>query len=224
MTLECSFQNTSPPLNLSLNFPVGQISAITGASGSGKTSLLRGIAGLLRSTEAEVSFQDEIWESNSFFTPPEERPIGFVFQHYNLFPHLNARENVEASLLPLPRSERRKVAESFLEQVHLKDYGERLPHKLSGGQRQRVAFARALARFPKLLLLDEPFSALDRSTRDSIHRLLVKQVENQGTTILLATHDLQEARRLASHAIVLEDGRAVRSGFPSEVLNESNES
>ena len=159
-----------------------------------------------------------MWDDTEHHRPTRQRPIGFVPQHYGLFPHLTALGNVETSLLALPGPARRQRALACLDAAHVAECAGRLPRQLSGGQKQRVALARALAREPRLLLLDEPFSAVDRATRKSLYVELRQLHARQPTTMLLVTHDLDEAAQLASHLVLIDAGQTVQAGPTVEVL------
>jgi molybdate transport system ATP-binding protein len=211
------------PIPLAVEFACGpgQALAIFGASGSGKTTILRSIAGLYRPKEARVLSGAEAWTDTAarLFVPAHERRVGFVFQEYALFPHLTAAGNVMAALGHRPRGERRQRADDLLALVRLSDRRHRRPSELSGGERQRVALARALAREPAVLLLDEPFAALDRAVR----RHLQDQIDDLRRTLdiplILVTHDLDDVVRLATDVLVLEEGRAVASGPLGRVMS-----
>jgi molybdate transport system ATP-binding protein len=149
---------------------------------------------------------------------PRERSIGVVPQRYALFPHLTARENVEAALLHLPRAVRSPRAEAALARAHVAGLEGRYPHELSGGQQQRVAVARAIAREPRVLLLDEPFSSVDRSTRKHLYAELKRLHGDLGCTVVLVTHDLDEAALLSSHLCLIRRGRLVQAGPTPQVL------
>ena len=207
-------QSTPVPLDVAFDVGPDEVLAIFGASGSGKTTMLRAIAGLHGTDEALVRVGEETWadRAHGVHRPTHERRVGLMFQHYALFPHLTAAQNVEAALSHLAVGERRHRATSLLERVHLRGRDAQYPSTLSGGERQRVALARALAREPEVLLLDEPFSAVDRPTRrqlrdevDSIRRAL-------HVPTVLVTHDVEDVTRLATHVLVLEQGRAVAQG------------
>ena len=218
--LSVSLQHDRPGLALDFDLPPGQLSAIVGPSGSGKTSVLRALAGLLRTRSARVSLEGDIWADTNtgIFQPAHLRPVGFVGQKYALFPHMSAIENVSAALLHLPGVERKRQAQACLDAVGIGGLAARSPSALSGGQCQRVAMARALVRKPRLLLLDEPFSALDRSTRKRLHVELKRLQANLGMTVVLVTHDLDEAAQLSQTLCLLRRGRVLQHGLTSEVL------
>lgn len=218
MNLELEFHHDEPRLDFRATLPQGRITALVGPSGSGKTSVLRAIAGLLRPDRATVKIAGDVWDDAHVHLPTQQRSLGFVPQHYGLFPHLTARGNVETALLVLPETERKSRALAYLEAAHVADCAERRPRQLSGGQKQRVALARAIAREPKLLLLDEPFSAVDRATRKSLYVELRQMHASRPTTMVLVTHDLDEAAQLASHLVLLDAGRVVQAGPTDEVL------
>lgn len=212
MSLGIELHHDAPSLDFRTTLPEGGIVALVGPSGSGKTSVLRCLAGLLRPREARIVLGETVWDDAIRHVPTQERPIGFVPQHYGLFPHLSARGNVETALLALSPAERSTQALALLEAVHVADCAERLPRALSGGQKQRVALARALARQPRLLLLDEPFSAVDRATRKSLYVELRQLHAQRPTTLLLVTHDLEEAAQLAAHLVLMDAGQVVQAG------------
>lgn len=218
MSLVIEVRHDAPRLDFSAELPEGEIIALVGPSGSGKTSLLRAVAGLLRPRHARIGLAGEAWDGEGLHLPTQRRPIGFVPQHYGLFPHLSALGNVETALLALADDERRARAQACLDAAHVGDCAGSLPRRLSGGQKQRVALARAIAREPKLLLLDEPFSAVDRATRRSLYVELRQLHARRPTTMLLVTHDLDEAAQLASHLVLLDAGRKVQAGPTAEVL------
>ncbi len=218
MSLRVELHHDGPPLDFAAALPEGQITALVGPSGSGKTSILRAIAGLLRVRQARIALRDEVWADNTTHRPTRERPIGFVSQHYGLFPHLTVQGNVETALLHLSSVARPERARHCLALAHIEGLENRFPHELSGGQKQRVALARAIARNPKVLLLDEPFSAVDRSTKKRLYLELLRLHKKLGATVVLVTHDLDEAAQLASHLVLLRHGRLVQAGTTSQVL------
>lgn len=207
---------TERPIPLDLAFSVrgGEVTALFGASGSGKTTVLRTIAGLWRPDNGRVICDGTPWYDSArrIFVPPHRRRVGLVFQDYALFPHMTALENVMAALNHLAPHEREKRARELLGLVHLEGLERRRPAELSGGQKQRVAVARALAREPEVLLLDEPFSALDRAVRAGLYAEIEAIRTRLACPIVLVTHDFDEVARLADRVIVLERGRIIAEG------------
>ena len=221
MALEVELTQTAPiPLAATFACSDGELMALVGPSGSGKTTILRVIAGLASAAKGRIDCAGEAWFDSALRVnlPPHRRRVGFVFQSYALFPHLTARQNVAAAMRHLPAAERAAAADALLDRVHLAGREERRPAPLSGGQQQRVAGARALPRDPAVLLLDEPFSAVDRATREKLYRELVGLRASLAIPIVLVTHDLDEASLLADRLTVLHRGRTLQSGTPREVL------
>jgi len=220
VTLSIAVAHDAPPLDLALALPEGAITGIVGPSGSGKTSLLRVVAGLLAPSRGRIALGEDVWldSARGVARPTRERPIGYVSQHYGLFPHLSALGNVAAALTHLPAREREARARTCLAQAHVGGLDDRLPRELSGGQQQRVAMARALARDPRVLLLDEPFSSVDRTTRKRLYVELKRLHAELGATVLLVTHDLDEAALLASHLCLVQRGRIVQHGPVRDVM------
>ena len=220
MSLALAIGHGSPPLHLAVELPEGEIVAVVGPSGSGKTSLLRAIAGLLAPRRGRIALGGDVWLDTEagVARATRERPIGYVSQHYGLFPHLSALDNVACSLSRLPAAERPARARACLELAHVGGLDARLPHQLSGGQQQRVAMARALARDPRVLLLDEPFSSVDRSTRKRLYLELKRLHAELSASVLLVTHDLDEAAQLATHLCLLQRGRIIQHGPTHDVL------
>lgn len=202
------------PLEIGFSLRAGKVSALFGASGAGKTTVLRTIAGLWRPESARVICGGVTWQDSAagVFVPPHRRRVGLVFQDYALFPHMTALGNVMAALGNLSASEREARARDLLALVRLAGLEHRRPAELSGGEKQRVAVARALARDPHVLLLDEPFSALDRAVRASLYGEIESIRCRLACPILLVTHDFEEVARLADRVLVLERGRIVADG------------
>ncbi|MCP5038924.1 MAG: ABC transporter ATP-binding protein [Rhodobacteraceae bacterium] len=213
-------QEKPVPLNAEIYCAPGEMIALIGPSGGGKTSLLRIIAGLAKPGKGHISCAGETWldiERGKNLSP-QQRRIGYVFQDYALFSHMSAIHNIEAALLHLPKAERRSKATGLIEMVNLGGLEERLPGQLSGGQRQRVALARALAREPQVLLMDEPFSAVDQVTRRKLRYELVQLRLRINLPIILVTHDLNDAMLLADRIYAVSRGETLQSGPPMELI------
>jgi len=203
--------------NINLDVKGGEIIALLGPSGCGKTTLLRIVAGFIAQTEGRIIIGDDIVDA----LPPNRRAVGIVFQNYALFPHLTIAENVAYGLAArgIDTATRRREAQRLLELVQLSSMGERLPRQLSGGQQQRVALARALAIKPSILLLDEPFAALDKNLRLDM-QIEVKRLQRvSGITTVIVTHDQEEALSMADRVAVLSQGRLEQFGSPSDVYD-----
>jgi molybdate transport system ATP-binding protein len=211
------------PLELEMELAIGadEVVALLGPNGAGKTTLLRAVAGLVPFRSGYVRLDGKVLEDTATrqYIPTERRPIGFVFQDYLLFPHLSVLDNVAFGLRSrgTPRREAAEKAIQWLDRVGLKSYASARPAELSGGQRQRVALARALAPDPRLLLLDEPLSALDVTTRAEVRRDLKHHLASFQGIRLLVTHDPLEAVALADRLIVMEAGHLVQTGTSAEV-------
>ena len=213
-------QSSPIPLDIEFSCNNGEIFVIAGPSGSGKTTILRSIAGLYKPSYGKISCQGETWyETDSRINlPVQKRATGFVFQSYALFPHLTVRENIAIAVEQKDKKLRGKYIDDLLETVHLKDLDSRLPYQLSGGQQQRVAVARGLARQPKILLLDEPFSSIDQQTRRYLVRELVQLRSRLNIPIIHVTHDLNEARRIADKLCIINDGLGLQIDSPENVM------
>ncbi|RIY02653.1 ATP-binding cassette domain-containing protein [Aureimonas flava] len=212
------FDGTVPAVDdVSLEIGSGRLVALLGPSGSGKTTILRMVAGLDFPDRGTIRFGDE----DATAIPVARRGVGFVFQHYALFPHMTLAENVAFGMEALkPKRSRAAIAarvEELLGLVRLPGLGARFPAQISGGQRQRVALARALAVEPRVLLLDEPFGALDAAVRRDLRRWLREIHDELGITTLFVTHDQEEALDLADEVVILKDGRIVQAGTPADV-------
>ena len=219
--LQVTLAQTAPiPLSVTLQCGPGELLALVGPSGSGKSTILRAIAGLIRARAGVIRCNGELWfdANENVHRTPQDRRVGFVFQHYGLFPHLTALENVMEAMAATDAATRRARGRELLAKVHLGGLEDRLPRRLSGGQQQRVAVARALAREPDVLLLDEPFSAVDRSTRERLYVELAEMRKELAMPAVLVTHDLDEALLLADRMCVLSHGATLQSGIPYDVV------
>jgi iron(III) transport system ATP-binding protein len=203
--------------DVSLDVTPGEIVALLGPSGSGKSSLLRIIAGIERPTSGRVSLDGSEVAGPRGFLEPEHRRVGMVFQDYALFPHLTVAANVAFGLTGQDRHDVARTVGTLLERVGLSRYAASYPHMLSGGERQRVALARALAPAPRVLLMDEPFSSLDRQLRDHIRRETLDLLRDLRTTSVVVTHDPAEAIAMADRIALLRRGRLLQCGSAEDL-------
>jgi sulfate/thiosulfate transport system ATP-binding protein len=203
--------------DVSLEVPAGSLTALLGPSGSGKSTLLRMIAGLDMPDTGRVLIAGEDRTSQ----PARKRDVGFVFQHYAAFKHMTVRDNVAfaLSIRKAPKERIRARVDELLQLVHLEAYGDRYPSQLSGGQRQRMALARALAVEPKVLLLDEPFGALDATVRKELREWLRRLHDEVHVTTIFVTHDQEEAMEVAEQIVVMNEGRVEQIGSPRELYD-----
>jgi sulfate transport system ATP-binding protein len=217
LTKRFTARGTPAVADVSFAAPVGGITTLLGPSGSGKSTVLRLIAGLEQPDSGQVLFGKE----NVTNLPAQHRGLGFVFQSYALFKHMTVRKNIAFGLgvRKIPKEQARRKVEELLGLVQLQGLGDRYPAELSGGQRQRVAFARALAIEPKMLLLDEPFGALDAQVRVELREWLRRFHEEHHVTTLLVTHDQEEAMELSDHVVVMHEGRVAQAGTIREVYD-----
>ena len=204
-------------LDVALQVEEGEFLALFGRSGAGKTTLLRCLAGLATPDAGHIRVSGEHWldSQRNINLPPQRRRVGFVFQDYALFPNMSVRGNLEFA--QPPRAGKRRVNE-LVEMMELGELQQRKPATLSGGQQQRVALARALASEPRLLLLDEPLSALDQQTRARLQDEILRLQRHFGLTTLLVSHDVGEVYKLSNRVAVIENGRVLRCGSPEEVF------
>lgn len=223
MTLSVQLHQNQP-MHLDIDFECqsGELLTLVGPSGSGKTSALRAIAGLMPVEKGRIILKEEslhsVWldTETNILQPSYSRKVGMVFQNYALFPHLSALQNIA---LALAKDEPIQTALQLMEDMGLIDLQERYPNQLSGGQRQRVALARAFARNPRILLLDEPFSAVDYPTRKTLYEELIKLRERISIPIIMVTHDLREARLLSDRLCILDHGKLLQQGSPEHIFS-----
>jgi len=222
--LKMNIQKRLDMFNLSVQLEVGaEILVLFGPSGAGKTQTLNAIAGLMTPDAGEITLDGSIFFRSSgalnndatLNLPARKRRVGYVFQQYALFPHLSALENVSYALWRQPDARQR--AEALLDRMRLSELAHRYPHELSGGQQQRVAIARALAMDPHLLLMDEPFSALDSEIRGQLHQDLIKLQAESDLIVIYVTHNLEDAFTVGHRLAVLRNGKIERIGKPREV-------
>ncbi|WP_228151615.1 molybdenum ABC transporter ATP-binding protein [Pseudazoarcus pumilus] len=205
-------------LDVDLKLPSRGVTALFGPSGAGKTTVLRCIAGLERLADAHVDFDGEVWQHGRDFVPTHRRSLGYVFQEASLFPHLSARGNMEYGFKRIPAAERRIAWDDLVALLDLGHLLDRHPDQLSGGERQRVGLARALLTSPRLLLLDEPLSALDAARKQEILPYLERLRDQLDIPMLYVSHSHDEVIRLADHLVLLDNGRVRASGPLAETL------
>jgi molybdate transport system ATP-binding protein len=212
-----------PSIRVALRLPIGRphVTVLFGPSGSGKTTVLRCLAGLERPRRGSISFDGEIWfdADTNVMMPPQQRGVGYLFQDYALFPHLTVSGNIGYALSRMNAGARASRIRELLKLLRLEGLENRRPGQLSGGQQQRVALARVLAPRPRLLLLDEPLSALDAPTRESLRSELRTLLRIQETPALCVTHDWVEALTLADEVAIVADGRILQTGAPEDVFS-----
>ena len=207
--------------DLDVDWVIGaELAVLFGFSGSGKSMTMRMIAGLLEPDTGRIECDGErLYDSDaSYALSVQERGFGYVGQEVALFPHMTVRANIAYGLKGMPRAERDQRVTEMVEAFHLEGLEHHYPREISGGQKQRVALARALARRPRALLLDEPFSALDMPLRNELWLVLRDIQQRHGIPVLMVTHDPFEARTMADRIIVYSQGRSIRSGTPLEVM------
>jgi sulfate transport system ATP-binding protein len=204
--------------DVNVSLPTGQLTALLGPSGGGKSTLLRIIAGLDSADSGTISIEG----TNATKLPPQKRNVGFVFQHYAVFKHMTVAKNVAFGLeiRKRPKAEIAARVDELLKLVHLSQFAHRLPSQLSGGQRQRMALARALAVEPTVLLLDEPFGALDAKVRKELREWLRRLHDEVHVTTVFVTHDQEEAMEVADEIVVINEGRVEQVGTPDQLYDE----
>ena len=204
--------------DVSLSIQPGHVTCLLGPSGCGKSTTLRMIAGVDMQDAGEIHVDGQLICDTVFRVPPERRQIGLMFQDFALFPHLSVGENVAFGLKGA-KSEKRARAVELLDRVGLGHFIDEYPHQLSGGEQQRVALARALAPRPKIMLMDEPFSGLDKRLRDGIRDETLALLKEEGASVLLVTHEPEEAMRMADEIALMRDGHIVQRGAPYNIYN-----
>jgi len=223
VSLEVTLRSEVENFSLDVAFHAeGGITALFGPSGAGKTLTLRHIAGLERVGEGRISLHGRLLADAAagHHLPPRERRVGYLFQEYAVFPHLDVARNIAFGLADRPRREREARVAALLEMVDLAGFDGRRVRGLSGGERQRVALARALAPEPALLLLDEPFAALDFRVRRALRGSLREVQRRTGVPMVLVTHSLAEVRELADHLVLMDRGRVLAEGRTADVLSD----
>jgi molybdate transport system ATP-binding protein len=203
-----------------LQLHTGETTVLLGPSGGGKSTLLRSLAGLERPRSGRIALGDRVWFDSwqGIHLSPRRRKAGLMFQHYALFPHLSVAQNLNFALFGLKREMRRQQVEHWLSAMHIRDIARARPGEISGGQKQRVALARTLAADPDVLLLDEPFSAVDSALRYHLRQLFREVIQERARPVLLVTHDLEDVRELADRVAVMVSGQLRRFGPAAEVL------
>jgi len=209
-------------LDVNLTLPLAGITVFFGHSGSGKTTCLRAMAGLDRLDSSYFSIGEDVWQDseNALFTPTHQRQLGYVFQESGLFPHLSVKENLLFGYQRIPVAERKIALDTMTELMGIDPLLGRMPHQLSGGEKQRIAIARALLTSPRLLLMDEPLSALDMKRKQEILPYLEKLHSELSIPIVYVTHSVQELARLADHIVVFEQGSIVVSEQAHQVMSD----
>lgn len=215
----CLFGKRAAVRDLSLDVRAGEILCLLGPSGCGKTTTLRLAAGLERPDTGTIRIDGQVVAGNGRFVPPELRSAGLMFQDFALFPHLSVAQNIAFGLGRRTTALAEERVEALLALVGMAALRDHYPHMLSGGEQQRVALARALAPQPRVLLMDEPFSGLDRRLRDSVREETVDLLHRLGTTVLVVTHDPEEAMGISDRIALLRQGRLVQLGSPDDLYD-----
>ncbi|QGG46777.1 sulfate/molybdate ABC transporter ATP-binding protein [Heliorestis convoluta] len=221
--IQAHLKKRLPSFSLQLQFqiPQGAVLGLFGPSGCGKSITLRCLAGLVEPDEGSITMDDQVYfDSNKKISiAARKRKVGFLFQNYALFPHLTVEKNITFGLKHLPAQEQKKKAQYMLERMRLQGLEKRYPSQLSGGQQQRVALARTLVTDPALLLLDEPFSALDSQVKNKLEQEVLEVKNAFSGTMILVSHSLEEVYRLCSHIAVMENGRILQFGSRDQIVH-----
>lgn len=207
------------PLDVAFTIKKGQFVAVYGNSGAGKTTILRILAGLTAAEQATIKVADATWDDaeKKFHLPVQKRSIGFVFQDFALFPNLTVKENLEFAL---SKGDSKEIVQELIELMELQSLQNSKPEHLSGGQKQRVALARAIVRRPKILLLDEPLSALDDAMRFKLQDYILQIHQKYELTTIMISHSIAEIFKLSNHVLVIDKGRITKQGTPEKVFSE----
>ncbi len=216
--LTCAYDGRRVLRDVSLSVSAGEVMCLLGPSGCGKTTTLRVIAGIERQQSGAVRVDGETLADGAFHQPPEARGVGLIFQDFALFPHLSVGQNIAFGLQG-NKSDKTARVQELLKRVDLAGYEDKPPHMLSGGEQQRVALARALAPRPGVMLMDEPFSGLDNRLRDGIRDETLELLKEEGTAVVLVTHEPEEAMRMADQIALMRGGKIVQQGAPYNIYN-----
>lgn len=203
-------------LDVNLHIQPGEFVTLFGVSGAGKTTLLRCLAGLTKADAGSIKINGENWLGADKKLPVQQRRVGYMFQDYALFPNMTVRDNLEFALR---KTADKKHVDELIEMMDLGELQQCKPHTLSGGQQQRVALARAVAAEPQLLLLDEPFSALDHATKLRLQDEVLAMQRRYGLTTVMVSHDVSEVYRLSQRVLILEQGRVIADGAPADIFS-----
>ena len=220
MGLQVCLKKTVNGFVLDVDWEIGnELAVLFGCSGAGKSMTLQLIAGLMKPDKGRLNLDDTVYYDSETGTdfPPQARPFGYVFQDLALFPHMTVTGNILYGAPAVPKHEKRDRVQIMLHSFQLMGLEDRYPHEISGGQKQRVAVARALVRWPRVLLLDEPFSALDRPLRLEMRRFLIEVKKEFDIPVIMVTHDFEEASAIADKVIIYERGRIAQIGAPEEI-------
>ena len=214
---QLNFAGSGTELDVEFSILPGKLVTLYGKSGAGKTSILRILAGLLDAEQGRITVSGDCWfdSESGIDLSPQRRSVGIVFQDYALFPNMTVRENLTFALR---KGQEANIVEELIAITELGNLQHRKPQSLSGGQQQRVALARALVQKPKVLLLDEPLSALDREMRSTLQQYILKAHRTYGLNTILVSHDVTEVAEMSDRVMVIEEGKIIRSGSPAEIF------
>ena len=216
-----SFDSLQVVQNLNLSILPGKVTCLLGPSGCGKSTTLRIAAGLEQQDSGVVKINGElISDANICHIPPEKRNVGFMFQDFALFPHLNVKKNIEFALnVNKSKNSNNLSSQDLLKKIGLDGFQRKYPHMLSGGEQQRIALARAIAGMPLIMLMDEPFSGLDKRLRDEIRDQTIELLKDEGVAVLIVTHEPEEAMKMADNIALMRNGRIIQQGAPYNIYN-----